>query len=47
MYLLARAREGEEMETLPVIIIGAGLAGLGAAYTLARAGVETLVLEQR
>lgn len=34
------------METLPVIIIGAGLAGLGAAYTLVRAGVETLVLER-
>ena len=34
------------MEKFEVIIIGAGLAGLSAAYSLASAGVETLVLER-
>lgn len=30
----------------PVIVVGAGLAGLSAAYTLARNGMEVLVLER-
>jgi len=34
------------MEKFDVIIVGAGLAGLASAYTLARAGVEVLVLER-
>lgn len=34
------------MEKFDVIIIGAGLAGLSAAYTLAAEGVEVLVLER-
>jgi len=34
------------MEKFDVIIVGAGLAGLGAAYTLADHGLEVLVLER-
>lgn len=34
------------MEKFDVIVVGAGLAGLAAAYTLAAAGVEVLVLEK-
>jgi putative polyketide hydroxylase len=34
-------------ETTPVLIVGAGPAGLVAAITLARAGIETLVVERR
>jgi electron transfer flavoprotein-quinone oxidoreductase len=34
------------MEKFDVIIVGAGLAGLGAAYTLAGQGLEVLVLER-
>ena len=34
------------MDKFDVIIVGAGLAGLGAAYTLACAGVDVLVLER-
>ncbi|MGZ6220866.1 MAG: FAD-dependent oxidoreductase [Syntrophales bacterium] len=35
-----------EMDKFDVIIVGAGLAGLGAAYTLAGSGLEVLVLER-
>jgi electron transfer flavoprotein-quinone oxidoreductase len=34
------------MEKFEVIIVGAGLAGLAAAYTLAESGVEVLLLER-
>jgi electron transfer flavoprotein-quinone oxidoreductase len=34
------------MDKFDVIIVGAGLAGLGAAYTLAGGGLEVLVLER-
>lgn len=34
------------MEKFDVIIVGGGLAGLSAAYTLAQEGLETLVLER-
>ena len=32
--------------TGPVVIVGAGMAGLGAALTLRRAGREVIVLER-
>ncbi|HLM68436.1 MAG TPA: FAD-dependent oxidoreductase, partial [Longimicrobium sp.] len=35
------------MERTRVVVVGAGLAGLAAAYELARAGVEVRVLEAR
>jgi len=34
------------MDKFDVIIVGAGLAGLGAAYKLAWSGLEVLVLER-
>ena len=34
------------MDKFDVIIVGAGLAGLGAAYKLAGSGLEVLVLER-
>ncbi len=34
------------MEKFDAIVVGAGLAGLGAAYTLAQEGLEVLVLEK-
>ncbi len=34
------------MEKFEVIIVGAGLAGLSAAYTLAHEGIEVVVIER-
>ncbi len=34
------------MEKFAVIVVGGGLAGLSAAYTLAGAGIEALVIER-
>jgi len=34
------------MEKFPVIVVGGGLAGLAAAYTLARSGIEVLIIER-
>ena len=38
--------ESQSSEQFDAIIVGGGLAGLAAAYTLAAAGLETLVLER-
>jgi electron transfer flavoprotein-quinone oxidoreductase len=38
--------DNEAMEQFDAIIVGAGLSGLAAAYTLAGAGMEVLVLER-
>ena len=43
----ARQDQGAPAERAPVVVIGAGLAGLAAAYELARMGVEVRVLEAR
>ena len=34
-------------EELPVLIVGAGPAGLAAAISLSRLGVETMLVERR
>src|SRR6476659_4661557 len=36
-----------EPTTIPVVVVGAGPAGLAAGITLAHAGVECLVVERR
>jgi electron transfer flavoprotein-quinone oxidoreductase len=47
MLSLNRFKKGEcKVENFDAIIIGAGLSGLAAAYTLASEGVEVLVLER-
>ena len=37
---------GVPLEKFEVIIVGAGLAGLSAAYTLAKEGIEAMVIER-
>lgn len=46
MYFTMSVKEGRRMEKFSVIVVGAGLAGLACAYTLARGGAEVLVLER-
>jgi putative polyketide hydroxylase len=45
--LMKRIPMQDQIDEVPVLIAGAGPAGLTAAIALARAGVETLVLEPR
>ena len=40
-------RDGERLREVSVLIVGAGPAGLSAAITLARYGIDTLVVESR
>lgn len=46
--ILEKLKEGyDQLEKFDVIVVGGGLAGLAAAYTLAQHDLEVLVLEKR